>query len=182
MKYYKKKYMLTSLNNNTDSINDVIENNYESAETTGDLINCIICNATVDGDAEVEGKEPRGMIRCKSYTKLPTVRCRCLDLHIIPDISIVSNSDPSSVSTSELPELPKVETKRFSLFEYPSYKVTRKLEREPYKVNRNLPPETQYTSIYKSSYSSFKLAPKKKQVRWEDKTLNNKEFCSYRKY
>ena len=192
MKYHKKnKCELTNLNDNKEYINDVVEDvikkKYET-DTVKDLINyCIICNATtmdVEGDALGKGEEPRVMRRCNAYTKLPPITCRCLDLHIIPDISIVSNSGPSSVHPSELPQLPKVETKRFSLFEYPSYKVNRKLEREPYKVNRNLPPETQYTTMHKSSYSSFKLEPKKKskQVRWEDKTLNNKDFCSYRKY
>ena len=189
MKYYKKKPELLKLNEDDESVNELVEKiieNNNSVETVNDLINfCIICNATtaVDGDADGEGNEPRGMIRCKSYTKLPPMRCRCLDLHIIPDTSIVSNFEPSITPPSELPDLmPKCETKRFSLYEYPSYKVTRKLQREPYKVNHNLPPETQYTTIHQSSYSKFKLEPKKKKVHWDDKTLNNKDFCSYRKY
>ena len=51
----------------------------------------------------------------------------------------------------------------------------------PYKLTPNLPPETQYTSINTSSYSSFKLVPKNKSKQLPDTTLDNKEFCSYRK-
>ena len=51
----------------------------------------------------------------------------------------------------------------------------------PYKITPHLPPETQYTSISKSSYSNFKLQTKKKSKQLPDTTLDNKEFCSYRK-
>ena len=60
--------------------------------------------------------------------------------------------------------------KKFPLYSY-----------SPYKLTPNLPRETQYTSISKSSYSSFKLQPKKKSKQLPDTTLCNRDFCSYRK-
>ncbi len=95
----------------------------------------------------------------------------CIICNDYSDPHIIHNSDKSIVPPSELPNIEKIKIKKFPLYTY-----------SPYKLTPNLPPETQYTSIYKSSYSCFKLEPKCKSKQLPDTTLCNKEFCSYRKY
>lgn len=49
----------------------------------------------------------------------------------------------------------------------------------PYKITPGLPPESQYKSIYKSSYSDPRITHNKMLP---DNTLNTREFYSCRKY
>ena len=46
----------------------------------------------------------------------------------------------------------------------------------PYKIKTGLSPETQYNTIYNSSYS------RSNRTNLPDNTLNHREFCGYRKY
>ena len=66
----------------------------------------------------------------------------------------------------------KIPTKKFPLYKY-----------VPYKLTTGLPPETQYNSVYKSSYSKLLLTSSSKKNRQiQDKTINSHDYCSYRKY
>ena len=53
----------------------------------------------------------------------------------------------------------------------------------PYNLSTELPPETQYTSVYKSSYSKLALDADTKKCRHiHDKKMISHQFCSFRKY
>ena len=53
----------------------------------------------------------------------------------------------------------------------------------PYYLSTGLPPETHYTSVYKSSYSKFVLnADSKKSSLIQDNKMISNQFCSFRKY
>ncbi len=85
-------------------------------------------------------------------------------------IPCVDDDDDERKETNKKPE--KIPTKKFPLYKY-----------VPYKLTTGLSPETQYTSVYKSSYSKIILTSSiKKNKQIQDKTINCHDYCSYRKY
>ena len=69
-------------------------------------------------------------------------------------------------------KMEKILTKKLPLYKY-----------VPYKLTTGLPPETQYNSVYISSYSKLLLTSSSKKNRQiQDKTINSHDYCSYRKY